>query len=111
MKINKIIGGLGNMSQIMEGIKNKVFKDEDVEEIAKERWLKCATCEHLDEIGNQCAIKATKPCCGKCGCSLGLKLRALSSGCPVGKWKHVTDIKTERAIKNQIKEKKDANNI
>ena len=79
MKINKIIGGLGNMSQIMEGIKNKVFKDEDVEEIAKERWLKCATCEHLDEIGNQCAIKATKPCCGKCGCSLGLKLRALKN--------------------------------
>tara|TARA_R110001583_G_scaffold98156_1_gene243035 strand:+ start:240 stop:575 length:336 start_codon:yes stop_codon:yes gene_type:complete len=111
MKINKIIGAFGNIGQIMEGVKNKVFKNEDVEEIAKARWIECSTCEHLDNEGNKCAIKATKPCCGKCGCSLGLKIRALSSGCPIGKWKHITDIKTERAIKNQIKEEEDASNI
>lgn len=108
MKINKIIGAFGNIGQIMEGVKNKVFKNEDVEEIANARWVECSTCEHLDETGDKCAVKATKPCCGKCGCSLGLKLRALSSGCPIGKWKHIIDIKTERAIKNQIE---DASNI
>ena len=46
MKINKIIGALGNMSQIMEGVKNKVFKNEDVEEIARLRWIDCAACPH-----------------------------------------------------------------
>ena len=111
MKINKIIGAFGNMGQIMEGVKNKIFKNEDVEEIAKARWMECATCEHLDNKGDKCAVKATKPCCGKCGCSLGLKIRALSSGCPVGKWKHITDRQTEIALKQQIKENEDASNI
>ena len=111
MKINKIIGAFGNLGQIMEGVKNKVFKNEDIEEIAKARWIECSTCQHLDNIGNKCAIKATKPCCGKCGCSLGLKLRALSSGCPIGKWKEITDFETERAIKEQIKEEENAGNI
>tara|TARA_B100000902_G_scaffold393358_1_gene447446 strand:- start:861 stop:1196 length:336 start_codon:yes stop_codon:yes gene_type:complete len=111
MKINKIIGALGNMSQIMEGVKNKVFKNEDVEEIARLRWIDCAACPHLDDLGDKCAVKATKPCCGKCGCSLGLKLRALSSSCPIGKWNAVTDPKGESAIKKQIKEEENASNI
>ncbi len=108
MKINKIIGAFGNISQIMEGVKNKIFKNEDVEEIAKARWMDCAVCPHLDTEGNKCAVKATKPCCGKCGCSMALKIRALSSSCPIGKWKAVIDPKTEAAIKKQIN---DASNI
>jgi hypothetical protein len=31
-------------------------------------------------------VPGTQPCCSKCGCSLSLKLRSLSSECPVGKW-------------------------
>jgi hypothetical protein len=109
MKLNKIISAFGNLDKIAEGVKNKIFKNEDVEEIAKARWLECVHCPHLDEKGDKCAIKATKPCCGKCGCSIGIKIRSLSSGCPVGKWKPVVDKKGEIAIKEQIN--KDASNI
>ena len=42
MKINKILGAFGNLDKIAEGIKNKVFKKEHVEEIANIRWLDCS---------------------------------------------------------------------
>ena len=108
MKISKLISAFGNLDKIAEGVKNKIFKKEHVEEIAKVRWLDCSVCEHLDSVGDKCAVKATKPCCGQCGCSIGLKIRSLSSGCPGGKWKAVTTKEAEEAIKEQIK---DASNI
>jgi hypothetical protein len=109
MKINKILGALGNMKQIAEGVKNRIFKNEDVEEIADKRWVHCSMCPALDMDGKQCAVPATQPCCADCGCSLGLKLRALSSSCPKGKWHAVVDSKLEGEIKKQIRE--DASNI
>ena len=76
-----------NRKQILEGIKNRVFKNEHVEAVAKERWEQhCVRCEFLDREGSKCAVKGTQPCCGDCGCSLGLKIRSLSSSCPQGKW-------------------------
>ena len=107
MKINKLLGALGNAKEILEGVKNKVFKKQDVEDVANARWLHCSVCPSLDVYGNDCAIKGTQPCCKDCGCSLGLKLRALSSSCPKGKWKKVVINKAaEDAIKNQIKNNK-----
>ena len=124
MKFNKILGAFGNIDQILEGVKNKVFKKKDVEEIADIRWIQCISCPALDETGKHCAMNGTAPCCADCGCSLGLKLRALSSSCPKGKWKAVvtpeaeTEIKKqilnekkEKAINNLKKRKKDASNI
>lgn len=72
--------------QILEGIKNNIFKNEHVEEIAKERWMICEGCPLLDKKGDKCLVPGTGPCCGSCGCSMGLKLRALGSECPEGKW-------------------------
>ena len=108
MRLNKLLGAFGNLDKIAEGLKNKIFKKEHVEEIAKLRWMDCATCEHLDETGDKCAVAATKPCCGKCGCSIGIKIRSLSSGCPEGKWKAITTKEDEIAIRKQIN---DASNI
>jgi len=102
MKINKIIAAFGNMGQIMEGVKNKVFKNQDVEDIADIRWMQCITCPALDETGKHCAVPKTQPCCADCGCSLGLKLRALSSSCPKGKWQAIVSPEADRAIKEQI---------
>ena len=82
MRINKLIGALGNVRQIAEGIKNKVFKNEDVEAVAKLRWQHCSVCPALDTKGNKCAMPKTQPCCADCGCSLGFKLRSLSTECP-----------------------------
>ena len=111
MKINKIFNAFSNLDKIAEGVKNKVFKKEHVEEIANVRWLDCSTCEHLDIQGDSCAVKATRPCCGKCGCAIGFKIRSLSSDCPIGKWKAVTNKEAAIEIKKQIKEEEDASNI
>lgn len=70
-----------NRSAILEGIKNSVIKDEQVEQIAAERMSICFECPALDNEGSQCMLPGTQPCCGKCGCSLEFKLRSLSSGC------------------------------
>ena len=78
-----------NRKEILEGIKNNVFKKEAVEEIANERNEICKKCEHIDIEGNSCMVSGTHPCCGLCGCSLKLKQRSLASGCDDGYWEPV----------------------
>ena len=70
-----------NRTAILEGIKNNAFKNEHVEQIAAERMAICQKCPSLDTEGSECMVPGTQPCCGKCGCSLQLKLRSLSSDC------------------------------
>ncbi len=72
--------------KILEGIANSVFKKADVEHIAAERMSICDTCPDIDREGTKCMVPGTSPCCGVCGCSLGLKTRALSAACDNGKW-------------------------
>lgn len=76
--------------QILEGIKNSIFRRDDVEEIAQGRMFICANCDTYDETGTGCLAPGTQPCCnqdkGGCGCSLKLKTRSLSSSCPKGHW-------------------------
>ncbi len=77
--------------QILEGITNSIFKKEDVEAVSEYRMFVCKNCELYDETGDGCMVPGTNPCCneklGGCGCSLSLKTRALSSDCPLKKWK------------------------
>jgi hypothetical protein len=72
-----------NKTQIMEGIKNAVLRDEFVEDVARLRHDVCDSCPSK---GTDCAVKGTSPCCNECGCSLAFKTRSLSSECPLGKW-------------------------
>lgn len=72
--------------KILEGIKNNIFKNADVEHIAAERMNTCAACPHLDTQGDTCIVPGTQPCCKLCGCSLSLKTRALSAACDDGRW-------------------------
>lgn len=77
--------------QILEGIMNNIFKKEDVEAVAEYRMFICKNCNLYDASGEGCMVPGTQPCCneklGGCGCSLSLKTRALSSECPLKKWK------------------------
>lgn len=75
-----------NKGKIFEGLKNSVFKKEAVEEIAAERIKICEACPHIDKEGTKCMIPGTQPCCGLCGCKLGLKTRSLSSACDDKRW-------------------------
>lgn len=76
--------------QIVEGIKNSIFKSADVEEIAQQRMQICEACQLYTIDDKGCIVIGTTPCCdqrqGGCGCSLGFKTRSLSSDCPLGKW-------------------------
>lgn len=78
-------------AKILEGVKNTIFKEEDIEAIAKMRFSICEECESLDEEGSKCLSPVTKPCCGECGCSLAFKTRSLSSSCPLNKWDALTE--------------------
>lgn len=78
-----------NKGKILEGIKNRVFKQEHVEEIYNERLKICKDCIHYDAEGTNCAVPGTAPCCSDCGCSLGLKLRSLSAECDLARWSAV----------------------
>lgn len=81
--------------EILEGIKNNIFKSEAVEKIAEERNKVCMSCDKYDTKGDHCYVKGTQPCCGDCGCELKLKLRSLSSSCPLGKWEPVLSEKED----------------
>ena len=72
--------------QILEGIKNAVFKNEHVEEIASIRNEICQSCDFIDRSGDKCFMPGTQPCCGVCGCSLQFLQRSMSSKCEAGNW-------------------------
>ena len=79
--VSKIKQIWSNRKQIREGIANKLFKKEHVEEVAANREAICKACPSFDPEGSKCLVPGTQPCCGECGCSLELKLRSLSSAC------------------------------
>lgn len=70
-----------NRKAILEGIMNNVFKREEIEAVAAARLEICKACPFIDLEGDKCMVPGTQPCCSKCGCSLGLKTRSLSSPC------------------------------
>jgi len=102
MRINKLLKAFKNIDQIFEGVKNNIFKKDDVELIADMRWQKCRECEYLDTKGDKCAAPGTQPCCSDCGCSLAIKLRAVSSSCPKRKWNALLSEKNEEKFKDSI---------
>lgn len=101
MQPKKLINAFKNIDQVVEGVKNSIFKTEHVELIANERWKICKGCDLLDENGKDCAAPGTQPCCSDCGCSLGFKLRALSAACPQNKWGAVMTEDEEDKLNSQ----------
>ena len=98
---NNIIKVWKSRNQIYEGVMNRVFKKEHVEEIAEERKLICLDCEHWDITGKGCLVPGTQPCCDVCNCSMEFKLRALSDKCPLDKWNSIVS-EDEEDIINEI---------
>lgn len=105
MELNKYLNAFKNTSQIIEGVKNKIFKKEHVEAEAALRWAICKACPLLDTKGDKCLVPGTQPCCSDCGCSLSLKTRSLSSSCPQGHWKALMTKETENKVINSIETK------
>lgn len=110
MKPAKLINALKHIDQVLEGIKNNIFKDDDIEIIANERWKICRECSLVDFDGKNCAAPGTQPCCSECGCSLAFKMRALSTSCPHpegSKWGSVITEEEE----DELNAKNNGNNI
>lgn len=99
---NSLIRIWKNKGKILEGIKNSIFKQEHIEEIAKLRNYICEVCPHLDTKGDKCAIPGTQNCCSLCGCSLKLKLRSLSSACDDGRWNAELTPQEEDQLNEQL---------
>ena len=76
------------MPAIYEGIKNRIFKKEDVEQIA----------------AISCTVPGTQPCCTLCGCAMQTKTRSLISSCPDGKWAKFLNTEEEaKALRENLK--------
>jgi hypothetical protein len=91
-----------NKGKILEGIKNRIFTTEHIREVAEERMSKCLQCPHIDTKGDSCYAPGTQPCCGLCGCSLGLKTYSMSSECDDGRWDSVMTMDEEDELNDQL---------
>lgn len=100
--------------KIAEGIKNSVFKQDHIEEIAAERIAICRTnvCGHYDPKGESPnAYFPGQESCGYCGCKSAWMVRSLSTNCSLIKdgkeplWKAVVTEDEEQSIKNKINTK------
>jgi len=98
MNIKSLIEAFKNLDKIIAGAFNTLFKRRRVEAVAKKRMSICNKCELLDTEGSNCFVTGTQPCCSDCGCSLALKTRSLSSGCPKGKWEAVMTEEEEEQL-------------
>lgn len=91
-----------NRGKIWEGLKNSIFKKEDIEKVALQRKAICETCDYIDRTGSSCEVPGTQPCCSLCGCCLHLKLRSLSSVCDDNRWPALMDAEKEDALKEKL---------
>jgi hypothetical protein len=99
---------LKNRKKIQEGFINFLIRKKEIEAIAAYRLSKCKTCPNIDIKGELCAIPGTQPCCGICGCSLGLLTRSLSAECSNDEnklWNAILSEEQEDALYEKIKYK------
>ena len=107
--LSKYLDAFKSSSQILEGIKNRIFKQEHIEAEAAYRYAICKTCNLIDYIGKSCLAPGTQPCCSDCGCSLAFKTRSLSSECPKGLWDSLVSEEQEEIINKQIEDYENKN--
>jgi hypothetical protein len=120
-----------NKTSIIEGIKNKTFQKQDIEDLAEYRHSICSSCiwntkhyksyedvpEVIKEVKDESwiidCIKSNSEKCLYCSCNVSLdnsiKLRSLSANCPLPEpaWEEVVDSDLQedvyRVAKNNLK--------
>ena len=77
---------------IVQGFKNYVFPDKEIEKVALQRAAICAACPFavetkLKQLLPDDTIKEIDGLkCSDCGCILSAKLRQVFESCPQNKW-------------------------
>lgn len=76
---------MSKIKGIVEAVKNNIIKDDNIEELAKQR---INICETSGEDGGYCEnhSQTSVPFCRDCGCPLFMRTKSTKYGCPIGKW-------------------------
>lgn len=77
---------LNKSNNILQGYSNLIFKDNEVEKVAKARYDICLNCS--PEIRKPLIVVngIQRYICTKCTCPLDAKVRAPNEVCPIGNW-------------------------
>ncbi len=100
MTLSKISGqpckncgnGKGKLQRIIEGWKNYIFPDPQIELKAKYRALRCASCDfNRDILDNEITgflkpLGLMIPVCTKCWCPIEAKTRSMDAECEINRW-------------------------
>lgn len=93
---------------LMEGVKNSVFINQEVEKVAAERIAICRACplnsKNVKNIGR------LDEYCTDCGCNLHFKTRCLSCSCPKDKWVAILSDKEDEELQQKLKDGQTDNN-
>ena len=79
------------LSRIINGWKNYLSKDEEIETLAKVRVSSCIDCEFKKESKVFGWVKdeieeINSTVCSLCSCPVAMKVRSINEKCPKGKW-------------------------
>lgn len=81
---------MSKITEIVNGWKNVVFKDAEIEKLAKKRALICDECPSASTGKNFDLYKGEvvelKGYCTECGCPFMAKLRSEETKCDLNKW-------------------------
>lgn len=77
---------LKKLSEIVEGYKNLVFENPEVEALAEQRLNECLTCDERSDKENSPEHIGSLAYCKNCGCNLMAKTRSTKASCPLKKW-------------------------
>ncbi len=82
---------MSKLKNIIEGWKNAIWPNAEVEVLAAKRAIHCSACEHsvemLFEVIQEKKIEEIKGMgCAMCLCPLTTKLRSPEEECPLEKW-------------------------
>lgn len=74
---------MSKIGEILEGWKNVIWEDAEIEKIAKTRLETCAECDKRSNYPQNVSMFSK---CLECGCVIQAKARCKNCTCPLNKW-------------------------
>lgn len=74
---------MSKIGEILEGWKNLVWENAEVEALAKDRMKVCGECNSRSNYPQEVSMMSR---CNACGCVIEAKTRCTKCTCPLNKW-------------------------
>ena len=74
---------MAKIKEILEGWKNLIWEDPDIEDLAIKRLEVCAECDSRSNYPQAVSLFSQ---CLACGCVIEAKTRCKDCSCPLSKW-------------------------